>query len=52
MTHKELVQVLTDAGFDDGWCLEGETLTLWLHEQDPPAPLTRPEANDETLSTD
>jgi hypothetical protein len=42
MTHKELCDLLTENGFEDGWCLAGDTLTLWFHEQDPPAPLTRP----------
>ena len=48
MTHEELLQLLADAGFDTGWVLAGEELTLWEHDQDPPAPLTRPEATDET----
>ena len=43
MTHQELLQLLTDAGFDTGWVLHGEQLTLWEHDADPPAPLTRPE---------
>jgi hypothetical protein len=50
MTHDELCKLLTDNGFESGWALNGETLVLWLHEQDPPAPLTRPEATDETPS--
>jgi hypothetical protein len=50
MSHEELIKLLTDNGFHDGWCLAGDTLTLWFHEQDPPAPLTRPEATDETPS--
>ena len=52
MTHQELCDLLVENGFEDGWCLTGETLTLWLHDQDPPAPLTRPEATDETPSPD
>jgi hypothetical protein len=44
MTHEELIELLTDAGFNDGWSLVGETLTLWEHEQDPPAPLTKPKS--------
>ena len=47
MTHNELIQLLLDTGFEKGWALAGETLTIWEHEQDPPAPLTRPEAQDD-----
>jgi hypothetical protein len=39
----DLVQKLIDAGFESGWAITGETLTVWLHEEDPPAPLKRPE---------
>ena len=52
MTHLELIELLHDAGFTNGWALSGEVLTLWEHDQDPPAPLTRPEATDETPSPD
>jgi hypothetical protein len=41
--HGELVQTLLDAGFIDGWSLSGETLVQWEHDDDPPAPLKRPE---------
>lgn len=42
-----IVQSLLDAGFSAGWALEGETLVLWEHDSDPPAPLVRPkESND------
>jgi hypothetical protein len=37
-----MVQLLLDAGFDSGWAVAGETLILWEHEEDPPAPLVRP----------
>jgi hypothetical protein len=47
MTHEELLEVLSNAGFDTGWVLTGETLTLWEHDADPPAPLTRPEVSDD-----
>ncbi len=50
MSHEELCQLLLDAGFNTGWALLGETLTIWEHDQNPPAPLTRPEATDETPS--
>jgi hypothetical protein len=52
MTHKELTKLLEDNGFTYGWCLTGETLVIWEHDQDPPAPLTRPEATNETPSAD
>jgi len=42
--HKELVQKLLDLGFDKGWALNGTELVLWEHEENPPAPLTRPVA--------
>lgn len=44
MTHKELVDLLEKEGFTSGWVLHGEKLILWENKQDPPAPLTRPEA--------
>jgi hypothetical protein len=47
-----LVQLLLDAGFTNGWAMFDDTLIIWEHEQDPPAPLTRPEATDETPSPD
>jgi hypothetical protein len=46
MSHRELVALLLDKGFTDGWVLLGETLTIWEHDANPPAPLTRPEASD------
>jgi hypothetical protein len=42
--HGKLVQKLVDLGFNNGWALSGETLILWQHDEEPPAPLTRPEA--------
>lgn len=42
MITPDIVQILLDAGFTDGWALSGETLVLWEHDQDPPAPLERP----------
>jgi len=41
--HMELVQLLTDAGFDKGWALNGTELVLWEHDENPPKPLKRPE---------
>ena len=43
MTHIELIALLIDAGFDSGWALSGETLTLWEHAENPPKPLTKPD---------
>jgi len=40
--HEELIEMLLAAGFDNGWVLTGEVLTVWEHETNPPAPLTRP----------
>jgi len=39
------VQLLLDAGFTTGWAITGETLILWEHDEDPPAPLVRPSAD-------
>ena len=47
MITPSTVQLLLDAGFSEGWALNGETLVLWEHDTDPPAPLTRPEAQDD-----
>jgi len=47
MTHDDLVQLLTENGYDTGWALNGENLSLWQHDADPPAPLTRPEASND-----
>ena len=40
-----MVQLLLDAGYETGWALSGDELILWLLDEDPPAPLTRPVAN-------
>lgn len=40
--HQELCEMLIEAGFDGGWVLQGETLVIWEHTENPPAPLTRP----------
>lgn len=47
MITPRLVQLLLDNGYTDGWAMTGETLTIWEHDEDPPAPLTRPEASDD-----
>lgn len=44
MNHKEIIELLLDAGFDTGWVLSGTDLIVWEHETEPPSPLTKPEA--------
>lgn len=46
MNHTELVSLLRNNDFTDGWVLTGDTLSLWEHDEDPPAPLTRPKVTD------
>ena len=43
MTVDELIQLLLDNGYTTGWALHGDQLTLWEHDDDPPAPLTKPQ---------
>ena len=43
MTHEELCALLLENGFETGWCLSGETLTMWQHDENPPAPLKKPQ---------
>ena len=43
MTNEEATQLLIDAGIEGGWTLVEDVLIQWEHEEDPPAPLTRPE---------
>jgi hypothetical protein len=43
MSPEEAMELLTSAGFTTGWSLLGDILTIWEHDEDPPAPLTRPE---------
>jgi len=50
MTHEDIKKLLQEAGYDSGWALYGEELTIWQHKEDPPAPLKRPA--DETPSAD
>ena len=52
MTHLEAVKLLNDAGYFSGYAITGDTLILWEHDEEPPAPLTRPEATDETPTAD
>jgi len=44
-----LSNLLLEKGFTDGWVLSNDKLILWEHDENPPAPLKRPKAN-ETLS--
>jgi hypothetical protein len=48
MTNAPMVQLLLDAGYETGWALLGDELTVWLLEEDPPAPLKRPVATKTT----
>ena len=43
MTVEEIMEMLVNAGYTSGWAMLGTELTLWEHDADPPAPLTRPE---------
>ena len=47
MSQQELIEMLYNAGFTDGWSLADDKLTVWEHKENPPAPLVRP---DETPS--
>ena len=42
MSENEIVALLLEKGFDAGWALFGTDLILWEHDENPPAPLTRP----------
>lgn len=42
MTPQEVQELLETSGFNNGWALNGIDLVLWEHEEEPPAPLTRP----------
>lgn len=46
MTHEEILKLLEASGFDTGWAVAGETLVLWEHKEEPPAPLTRPKVEE------
>ncbi len=43
MTHKELIDLLIEKGFIEGWALSGTDLVIWEHEENPPKPLKKPE---------
>jgi hypothetical protein len=38
-----IVKALLDAGFESGWAASEDRIILWEHDEDPPAPYTRPE---------
>jgi hypothetical protein len=42
METPPMIQLLLEAGYNDGWAVAGDVLVLWEHDEDPPAPLTRP----------
>lgn len=42
MIDQPMAKLLRDAGYETGWALLGDELTIWLLEEDPPAPLKRP----------
>jgi hypothetical protein len=44
MNHSQIIQLLFDNGYTYGWEMVGDSLTVWEHDEDPPTPLTRPEA--------
>jgi hypothetical protein len=52
MTNDEATQLILDFGIVGGWTLHGDILILWEHDEEPPAPLTRPEETNETPSAD
>jgi hypothetical protein len=37
-----MVQLLLDAGFNEGWAVAEDVLVIWEHDTDPPPPLKRP----------
>lgn len=50
MIGLELEMMLVEAGFNNGWAIADGKLVLWEHDGHPPAPLTRPEAQDDLES--
>ena len=47
MIGLELEIMLVEKGFNTGWAIADGKLVLWEHDENPPAPLTRPEASDD-----
>ena len=50
MKHLEALELLEKNAFHTGWVLQNGVLIFWEHDEDPPAPLTRP--TDEILIAD
>ena len=48
MIDAPMVKLLRDSGYETGWALLGNELTLWLLDEDPPAPLKRPATETQT----
>ena len=46
MNVDELIQLLLDNGFTSGWAMHDDQLTVWEHDEDPPAPLIRPDVDE------
>ena len=44
MIEIPMANLLREAGFETGWALLGDELTVWEHDAEPPAPLKRPVA--------
>jgi hypothetical protein len=42
MSPEQAMKALVDAGFETGWSLLGDVLTVWEHDDEPPAPFKRP----------
>jgi hypothetical protein len=42
MISNPLADLLIEAGFTDGWAVSDGVLVLWEHDEEPPAPLVRP----------
>lgn len=49
--HKTAIDALLAAGFESGWALTEGVLVLWEHDDEPPAPLTRPVAQQPAKTT-
>jgi hypothetical protein len=42
MISNPLADLLIEAGFIEGWAVSDGVLILWEHDEEPPAPLVRP----------
>ena len=43
MNDNEIVELLLSKGYENGWAISEGKLVLWLHEEQPPKPLTKPD---------